>query len=474
MQKLNYIFLNVICLFCLAYFSLLACRQLSVATINTDADYAVLYHALNQNNNPYDIYYSARISRIEYENKITKISYSPTAIKQINLNPPGMSLIIKSLMHLSDKISVNTAIWIFAGMAGAAISLALLIRWVEIPSAIFYFSPLLLLLWCSWPNLYNLNQGQIALFLLPILSVGFILDNSRRWITATCVLAILASLKLFFLIFALLYIARRQWSLLFLFLILFSVFFFLPQLYFSWADYHAYFTLLHNHELIIQRAIAQMNGSILGVVANTVRLFKIPISIDSIFMLTGVLSFYVFVRWMIYDYRVVSRLPQFQNAIRFSFLIVIALLCSPLAWLYYFLFLLIPTAVIFKVSQRYALSKSVFVFFVMGLILPLFCFYDLADKSILLQVFRALTLFSSLLCWLVLLHCLARDITLEKTKNDKNRFMLWTILIVYSLVSMVFLSFDPRMNYLWQWNKLNYLKTVAPSIWILKNEDGVK
>ncbi|OGT41010.1 MAG: hypothetical protein A3F13_09735 [Gammaproteobacteria bacterium RIFCSPHIGHO2_12_FULL_40_19] len=472
MQKVKYIFLNIVCIFCFVYLSILACRQLSVATTNTDADYAVLYHALHQNNNPYDIFYSAQVTRIEHENQTVKIFASAKINKQINLNPPGMTLFIKSLMHLSDKISINTAIWIFSGMACAALSLVLLMRWVEIPSGLLYFFPFLLLLWCSWPNLYNLNQGQIALFLLPVLSIGFVLDDSRRWFAATVMLAMLASLKLFFLTVAILYVLRRQWSLLFLFTTLFLIFFFFSRLYFSGADYHAYFALLHNHQLIIQRAIAQMNGSLLGVVANGVRLSKAPVSVDSIFMITSILSAYVFIRWIIYDHRVVCRLPRFQNAIRFCFLIVITLLCSPLAWLYYYLFLLIPVAVIFKVSQRCALSKSVFAFFAMALILPLFCFYDLADKSMLLQVFRALVLFSSLLCWLFLFYFLVNDIMLDKERSSKNHFILSTILIVYAVVSMIFLLFDSRMNYLWQWDKTLYFKTVAPSVWVSKNEDA--
>ncbi len=469
LKNFKIIFLNIFCIFFLIYFSILASRQLTSTVINIDSDYASLYHIFNQNKNFYDVFYTAQVISIHTENKVTKVSIAPKITPHINLNTPSMSLFVKFMVNLSNKTSINTTVWILTDLFCAAVSLAVLMQWIDsLSSKACYFFPLLLSLWLSWPNIYNLNQGEVALFLLPLLSIAFVADDAKKYNTACILLALLASLKLFFLIFVFLYIARRQWRLFFIFCLSFLLFFLLSRLYFSWADYLSYFQLLQNHALIIQRAIASMNGSILGVIANIVRLSGLSIPVDKVFIISGVLTLYVFIRWFIFDYRHMNKLTEFRDAIRFSFLIVLALLCSPLGWLYYYLFLLVPIAVIFNVSQKYALSKTLFIFFTLALILPLFCFFDLSDKSIVLQIIRALVLFSSLLCWLVCLRLLVYTILDKKPVIVYHRTLLLALIFAYSSLSFIVFSSDVRMNYMLQWNKTNYFKTVAPDIWVNK------
>lgn len=451
-KKQSIVLRNFFSVIMLILITVLACRQLNVAIQKGNVDYWTLQQTAWSPEKSYQLFYSARVQKMERTKTATQIWLAPDKRPEVNLNTPLMTCFVKVIMRAKTTV-MNASVWIALSLLCAAISIAGLLYWMQ--DNFRYWNDLpsyLLLAWASWPSLYALQQGQVSWFVLPVLVVAFLLEvfDCRRYAAIT--LGVLASLKLFFLIFALLYVTRFEWRLFMLFFAAFLCAFCLPLLYFSWQNYLQYGALLQNHVIIVSRAIAQMNGTVLGFVANVVRQLPIVSPLNVILLIASLIIVYGVFTWIRFDLKVIRTLPVFHAEIRFAFLILLALLFSPLAWLYYFIFLIVPYAVIAKISYRYALSKTTWGFLIAGFVLPLLCF------------FQEIALFCGLLCWVFSLRAATHDVQNARSSKKQAQYFIVLIPVCYAACSLILFSFIPGGQYFWQWNKAAYFNAVMPTI----------
>src|SRR3989338_9101220 len=174
-------------------------------------------------------------------------------------------------------------------------------------------------------------------------------------------------------------------------------------------------------------------------------------------------------RWLIYDYCFLRSLPAFSDELRMSFLIVMALLLSPLSWTYYFLFLLVPVVVFFKISQHHALSKTFFVFFILALVLPYFALFSNNKTMWIIQNFSDT---ASLVCWIVCVFSAAKSVSRANPPLKKNQEILFAILCCHILVNVILIYFDYGMPYFLDLTKKVYVRNTMPAFSIPNNKVG--
>jgi|GEM_PF-2302796 len=462
-NKIKLLTLNFFCAFIILYIAILAWAQLTVTTPNCDNDFKTFSLSLVEHHHPYKINRYVRVIHVEKKDHKTTMQTSPP-ITAVNMNTPLMSLLLQQMLHISGKMNLDISFYVFLSLFCAGMSVAFLMQLFTISPR--FFLPLLLLLWLSWPSLYNLKLGQISFLLLPLLSFSFLLLHRQAYCLMAIVLGLLASLKLFFLIFILFFVMKRQWRLSLLFLLSFAVFFFLPLIYFHWSDFHAFFMMASKRQLFLDRSTLPMNGSLLGFVMNTADLLHIIPSQNQVTLSVSILCSYAIVRWLVYDYYFLQTLPEYEDALRFSFLILIALFCSPLAWIYYFLFLIIPLVTIIQISQRYVLSAWFYVFLIDALLL---LYFPYTGKEVgILGFLLRFSVFMSLVCWLFALNIAAKAISngVRVTNALQQPKKMIGIFSCYALLSVTLLSFNYGMPYLLDPDKTPYLKSVAPVLWL--------
>lgn len=468
-QKSKLLILNIACLLLIAYFTVLTCRQIIYATPVYDNDYKTFYMSLRDPLSVYNNHFYVRViaySSVEQKSATTTTAKTTPALNAVNMNTPPMCVLLKALVNASDKLWVNAIVWSLSSLLGAAISLYVLLRLFK-TLRLWYYLPLLLLLFLSWPSLVDLKLGQVSYFVLPFLCVGFLLVCLKQERFAAIVLGLVASLKLFFLIFILFFVVKREFRLSFLSLVSFLFFFFLPVLYFHWPVYHDFFQLTQNDFLIFSHAPFPINGSLLGVVAHLVKIFNLSPHMAQIRFSVIILSLYIVVRWLMYDYSKIRLLPQFSDELRFSSLIIIALLLSPLSWIYYFLFLVIPVVVFFKISERYALSKAFFIFFIFSLILPYFAWVLSTNK--IMWVIRNFSVFAALLCWVICICFAVNAVSRANPPAQRDRKILFGILCCHVLVNVILLLFNYGLPYFLDISKKRYRQDAMPAISIPNN-----
>src|SRR3990167_6504483 len=198
-QRKKLLFLNIACLLLIAYFTVLTCRQIIYATPVYDNDYKTFYISLHKPLTVYDDHYYVRVFHYHEEKNISIIKTTartgPT-LNAVNMNTPLMCFILRGLTNVSHHLFVNAIVWALCSLLGAAVSLYVLMRLFKTLSLWYYF-PLLLLLFFSWPSLSTLKLGQVSYLVLPFLCVGFVLVHLKQYRSAAVMLALLAALKLF-------------------------------------------------------------------------------------------------------------------------------------------------------------------------------------------------------------------------------------------------------------------------------------
>lgn len=474
MKNVRLISLNIICVILVMCFSLLSWKNLTVSSEKFQSDYATFYKIFHEENALYKIYKSYDVVGINTNNVEKKILINNER-SAINLNTPLMSLLLKKLVTVSTKLSINTLVWVLLSLGCAILSFFMLMQSIAEPSvdfvfskvnltSLYYFFPALSLLWLSWPALFNTGSGQIAFFLLPFLSVGFFLDQNKRYVISAAMLALLASLKIFFLIFILLYVIRRQFKLAVLFVITFLIFFYLPVITIGWREFQYFFVNTHLSWDIINRATSPLNGTIMGFVGNIFRLLKMKPALNEITIPAVILSLGVIVAWISYDYQVLRHLRRFKNELRFSFLIVLALICSPLGWIYYHVFLLIPVWIMLCIAKEISLTKRFYLYFFLALFLPYLT--AIACIGAITEVIQRFSVFLSLLCWLQSLCILSRCIASQKKDESNAQYPILTLLIIYILCGVSLLFFNKGLPYFLSLNKTKYLDSTPSGVWM--------
>src|SRR3990167_1257434 len=157
MNKIKLFTFNFFCAFIILYIAVLAWAQLTVTTPNCDNDFKTFSLSLVEHHHLYKINRYVRVIHVEKKHHQTTLQTSPP-ITAVNMNTPLMSLLLQQMLHISDKMNLNIVFYVFLSLFCAGISVIFLMR--LFPIALQFFLPLLLLLWLSWPSLYNLKLGQ--------------------------------------------------------------------------------------------------------------------------------------------------------------------------------------------------------------------------------------------------------------------------------------------------------------------------
>lgn len=400
MEQTKRFILFIFCTIFVIWFAESNLKYLVMTTPIKYNDFATFHRLLRQKDTTYKSVQYAHIQIHKVDGNTVKATYGEIS-DMVNLNTPLMTLLLKGLMNTSDHLTSILWVWIGLSLLGAGLGLWIVLPYFgEASRPWFYFFLLFPIFLLSYPAIFNAYGGQISFFIFPFFCLAFILCYSPYQKSAAVLLGLLAAAKLFFALFLLFYGVQRAWKLSAYFLLSFFIFFFAPLFFFSLHDYAAFYKLTHEFFIFIGRSASARNGSLLGFVANifyflfpTATLLQLRIAA---YLLVG----YVVIRAVIFDYRKLCTLPEYRDELRFSFYIIIALLCSPLAWIYYFVFLCAPLAMIFKVSRRYTIPALFYLLFFIAMTLPLFGIVVFPKYDLPLLVLRQFALSVDLVCWL--------------------------------------------------------------------------
>ena len=464
MKNLKYLTLNLVCLALIGWFALTVWQYQTTVTPFAGSDYITFYHALQGNRN---IYENSSFTRPVKEKIIPGESITTTyarATTSLNLNTPLMSLYLKGLINFSNQLSIDTAIWTAATFAGAAIGFWMLLSFATPVSNIRTILPLFLALLICGFSLDNFYAGQVSFFIFPVLCLAFKFCYDKRPLGLAITLGILAAIKLFFLIFLIYYLAKKEWRPFLIMMLSFVISFFLPLLYFNSATYLHFFALTHQYSEFVLRSVKARNGSILGFISNLTYFLNSKITIGQLRYIAYGAVVYFLVRSAIYDRHVLQKLPAFSEELRFSFYIIIGLLCSPLAWIYYFVFLIVPIVVLFKVNQHYQLGKLFYFLVFFGLTLTSISYSAVSlEKTYWLLCLRQFCAFTTLLCWLIAFIIAASCIQQKKYRAENTYNMLLPLYVFASLIAVIYIQIACGKSYFLTWNKADYLESMKPT-----------
>lgn len=266
------------------------------------------------------------------------------------LNPPFFALLIAPLGYLSYASSL----WLWSGLSILAgiLSILLLQKALDIKEPTLNLTlSLLLALFVYFPTFATLQFGQATLLLLPFALGGWLAARTKAFYTAGFVLGIAASLKPFFVLFLLYFLLRREWRAFFcmcLAIVICALLAFIP---FGMQTYINYYHVLQQ----IYWYASSWNASLLGFLlrlfggeANT-PLLAIPGLANKLFAWTSIILILSLVKF-IWPRTILSQ--QQKCDLDFAITLVVMLLISPLAWLYYFPLLLIPIVVLLRFAEQ--------------------------------------------------------------------------------------------------------------------------
>lgn len=461
MTKRMLIFINVISFFLILYFTVLTGLQTFVSAPRFDTDYQTLYVSLH-NNPPQFLYaefpYAPIVSREEKNSE--KVVETLPLVSAVNVNTPVMGLLLHPLFNVSKNVLPNVITWTVASLLGAGFSVFILMMlWCDKKRALC-FLPLFALFYLSWPSVYNLRLGEVAYILLPFFTLFYFLEKKGYQASAAILMGLLSSLKLFFLIFILFYLFKKEWKLLLICVGAFLFFLFAPIVYYHLPVYHAFFDTMKNDRLVFQHAVFPFNGSFLGLVERADRLGQLHLMYGQKKIILGCFALILLGWYYFFDKKYIAKLSEFADDIRIGFLMVFALMLSPLGWVYYYVFLLIPLFVFFKIQKKYVLSYVFYFFFFLAIFSLYLAWYYSATGWLFYA--EEVSAFFSLFCWMVCLCCVTGNILVSKRNQGERNFLMIAILTLHVFVNFALLTANFGIAFYLQWNKEHYLRHTSP------------
>lgn len=462
MKNIKHLALNFICLFLIGYGAILAWQYQTTTTPYGTSDYATFYQTLRHNQNIYKTHTFVRVLTEETVNGKPQLT-TTRPIQSVNLNTPLMSLFLKGLVNMSNQLSINVAAWIIASLISAAIGVWVLISTTASTQTARLFLPLFLVFLLNGYSLDTITTGQISFFIFPILCLAYRFCCTNNITALAITLGLLSAMKLFFLIFLIYFMTKKAWRPLFIMTLSFMIFFCLPLIYFNANTYLDFFSLTHDYFVFIGRSAMARNGSLLGFISNLTYFLHSTITLLQLRYIAYAIVAYFIIRSMMYDRNVLQKLPALSAELRFGFYIIIGLICSPLAWIYYFVFLTIPIVVFYKINQRYQTGIAFYLCFFLGLALTAIPYTMVnPSKTHWLLCIRQISTFTALLCWLIaLLICVSR-IKQNQYRTEKAGNNLLLIYIFTSFFSIGYTQLVNHQSYFITWNRAHYLKNAKP------------
>lgn len=340
---------TVLLIILLTYLALIYSYQIYRGSENVlYTDYGKFYQSVQLYHTNKNLY------NIVYIEPTTPSKHQAADIKQLTstLNPPFFALLTYPLKYLSYVTAYWT--WSILSIAAGIISVLLLQKQLFSDSSKQMSLLLIVFFFTYLPTFVNTGFGQVSLLLLPILVLAWLAARNRYSILAGILLGILTALKIIFGIFFIYFLMRREWRALFCFIATTLLCMLLVIPVFGFENYVNYYHTMQN----IAWYSSSWNAGIYGVL---VRLFgggelNMPLIhwpqlthkiywILIIGLIIGLLGFLSFVK------NKFSNVPTIKCDLDFSCVIVTMLLISPLGWLYYFTWLIIPYFTIITIIQ---------------------------------------------------------------------------------------------------------------------------
>ena len=123
-KKQSIVLRNFFSVIMLILITVLACRQLNVAIQKGNVDYWTLQQTASSPEKSYQLFYSARVQKMERTKTATQIWLAPDKRPEVNLNTPLMTCFVKVIMRAKTTV-MNASVWIALSLLCAAISIAL-------------------------------------------------------------------------------------------------------------------------------------------------------------------------------------------------------------------------------------------------------------------------------------------------------------------------------------------------------------
>lgn len=274
-----------------------------------------------------------------------------------NLNPPLFSLVTYPLGYFNYVTSYF--IWVDFSILCGILSILLLQKILAIPYSFKITIALLFAFFIYIPTYTSLFFGQVSLFILLLLLIAWNNLRNHHFIQAAIILGITAALKPFLGLFVIYFLVKRQYKALFYFCASGFLVSLAPILFFGYSSYLDYYKTLQH----ITWFSSSWNASLLGFFIHllgsnnekTNSLFHLPqLSNWLYWFFSGALIVYLIKRL---NFKYLFN-PTYRVDLEFSLLIIIALLISPLGWIYYFSWLIIPFSILLNSIRNNSLSMS--------------------------------------------------------------------------------------------------------------------
>lgn len=285
--------------------------------------------------------------------------HSNSFILPSDLNTPFFILLLLPFAWLS--YSTALLVWSFISFIATCVGIFSILKsypaiWQNKNLKLLAFTGFLL----YFPTYANFCLGQVSSILFLITAGAWLALRNQHTSKAGILLGLAFSIKLFYGLFILFFIARKQWRALISFIATFIACSTVPLFYFGNSIYKNYFNTLQH----IRWYASSWNASLFGFLYRIFgaghegnhALIKFPSLAYPIYIIIfALLSIYLLwiIRKSLSNNKIMS--PQEKQDIidwQYSLTIVLMLLLSPLAWLYYFTLLIIPFITIIRLNEK--------------------------------------------------------------------------------------------------------------------------
>lgn len=268
-----------------------------------------------------------------------------------NLNPPFFNMLIYPLTRINYATSLK--LWLALNIFSGILAICLLPLIFKKNHPLFFLGAVVGL-FAYYPTLFSVQFGQITLLILPLIITAWWAARNDKLILTGIILGIAVNIKLFFGLFAIYFLLRREWRGFCWFTGTALCCALLPLLFFSVSNYFDYHTILQH----ISWYSSSWNASIFGFMLRVfggeeknIPLFNLP---RVGYFLYLICSGLILLGWAKFIYTQKSSIitSQQKTDLDFSLTLITLLLVTPLNWIYYFPLLVIPFAILVQWSLR--------------------------------------------------------------------------------------------------------------------------
>ena len=319
------------------------------------SDFGKFYHSQQmfiQGKNIYTpIYFVKNKLNTSSHTKPAKPTHSKVLKLGGNLNPPFFTLISFPLAYLSYPHALF--LWTLLSLLAGALGILLIQQKLNPQTFSASYTVLLLIaLFSYFPTFATLPFGQVSLFLLPLLALGWRAARDEKTIRAAIFLGIATSLKPFIGLFLFYFLMRKEWRGLCAFFATLLSCALIAAWFLGLDSYADYYQACQQ----IKWAASSWNVSIYGFllrlfggIESNMAVLPIPGLITYVYPLLAGVFFLTIIRFLRPS---VNMLAEQKVDLDFSVIILGMLLLSPLGWIYYFPLLSIPILILWQFAKK--------------------------------------------------------------------------------------------------------------------------